>query len=65
MKFYGYQILGIGIIWAGMAFFFQEMDQAGKLIFYVVTSWLLLLIVLFVKTWIRKNDRSNETPSED
>lgn len=65
MKFYGYQILAIGIIWTGMAFFFKEMDQAGKIIFYVVTSWLLLLIVLFVKTWIRKNDKNNETPSQE
>ncbi|HEX6594299.1 MAG TPA: hypothetical protein VF095_06900 [Bacillota bacterium] len=65
MKFYGYQILAIGIIWTGMAFFFKEMDQSGKIIFYVVTSWLLLLIVLFVKTWIRKNDKNNETPSQE
>lgn len=54
MKFLGYQILAIGIIWGGMAFFFKEMDDVGKIIFYVVTSWLLFLIVLFIKQFFKK-----------
>ncbi|TXL65797.1 hypothetical protein FHP05_06675 [Cerasibacillus terrae] len=49
LKFYIYQILGVGVIWAGMAFFFDQMGEPSKLIFYAVTSWLLFLIVLFGK----------------
>lgn len=54
MKFLGYQILAIGVIWAGMAFFFNDMDQVGKIIFYAVTSWLLFLVVLLVKSYFKK-----------
>ncbi|WP_284141217.1 MULTISPECIES: hypothetical protein [unclassified Virgibacillus] len=53
MKFYIYQIIGIGIIWTGMAIFFDKMDEMSKLIFYVVTSWLLFLIVLLGKKVVR------------
>ncbi|ALX48996.1 hypothetical protein AOX59_10540 [Lentibacillus amyloliquefaciens] len=58
MKFLVYQILGLGVIWIGMAFFFQEMDQFSKLIFYAATSWLLFLIVILIKQLIKnhKND---------
>lgn len=55
MKFLGYQILAIAVIWTGMAFFFKDMDQVGKIIFYVVTSWLLFLIVLFIKNYFKKD----------
>lgn len=66
MKFLGYQILAIGIIWSGMAFFFKNMDQAGKIIFYVVTSWLLFLVVLLVKGYFKKEsyDPSEEDKQE-
>lgn len=66
MKFLGYQILAIGIIWGGMAFFFKDMDQVGKIIFYIVTSWLLFLIVLFVKSYFKKAsfDPNEEDKSE-
>ncbi|WP_237049246.1 hypothetical protein [Lentibacillus amyloliquefaciens] len=48
----------MGVIWIGMAFFFQEMDQFSKLIFYAATSWLLFLIVILIKQLIKnhKND---------
>jgi len=58
LKFYLYQILGVGIIWIGMTIFLNDMDASGKLIYYAVTSWLLLLIVLAVKKFI--NDRKNK-----
>ncbi|MBP1970647.1 O-antigen ligase [Virgibacillus natechei] len=41
------------VVWTGMAFFFSEMDQVSKAIFYIVTSWLLLLIVITLKAYIR------------
>ncbi|GEN31373.1 large-conductance mechanosensitive channel [Cerasibacillus quisquiliarum] len=68
-KFFIYQILGVGVIWAGMAFFFKEMDEMSKIIFYVVTSWLLFLIVVFVKKLYRdqqakKNGKQNQTNDE-
>ncbi|HLR67481.1 hypothetical protein [Virgibacillus alimentarius] len=57
IKFLGYQILAIGIIWTGMAFFFSKMTEPSKVIFYVVTSWLLFLIVLFVKKFFKDRKR--------
>ncbi|MEN2465261.1 hypothetical protein [Ornithinibacillus sp. FSL M8-0202] len=54
-----YQILIIAIIWVGMVFFVQDMDQMSKMIFYLVTSWLLLLVVLLVKELIRNRKKSN------
>ncbi|WP_339317283.1 hypothetical protein [Oceanobacillus sp. FSL W7-1304] len=44
----------IGAIWIGMATFFSEMNEGAKLIFYLVTSWLLFLIVIIVKAWIKQ-----------
>jgi len=49
----------IGVIWIGMLFFFNEMNDTSKIIFYVVTSWLLFLIVLAVKGFIA--DRKENT----
>ncbi|RYG73318.1 hypothetical protein EU245_07165 [Lentibacillus lipolyticus] len=63
MKFLGYQIIGIGIIWAGMAFFFRDMDQLSKIIFYVVTSWLLFLVVLFVKQLLTSKKQHDDDES--
>ncbi|WP_174615907.1 hypothetical protein [Virgibacillus ihumii] len=56
MKFFGYQILAIGVIWGGMTIFFSEMDQISKYIYYGVTSWLLFLIVIYVKQYIRQRN---------
>lgn len=53
LKFYLYQILGVFIIWLGMTFFLDKMYDSGKIIYYVVSSWLLFLIVLTVKKWLR------------
>lgn len=52
LKFYLYQILGVFIIWLGMTFFLDKIDGPGKLIYYVVTSWLLFLFVLTGKKFI-------------
>lgn len=49
LKFFLYQILAVAIIWGGMAFFFSELYPSGKIIFYIVTSWLLFLIVLLIR----------------
>ncbi|MGM8363892.1 hypothetical protein ACLIBG_00290 [Virgibacillus sp. W0181] len=57
LKFYGYQILGVFIIWLGMLFFLSDMLDSGRIIFYVVTSWLLLLIVLFLKQFFRERNK--------
>jgi len=39
-----------------MIFFFKDMDTVGQYIFYGVTSWLLFLIVLFIKQFIKKEN---------
>ncbi|MDY0406836.1 hypothetical protein P5G51_017055 [Virgibacillus sp. 179-BFC.A HS] len=64
LKFYIYQIIAVGIIWCGMAFFFGKMDEVSKIVFYAVTSWLLFLIVLLVKyiiRWKKGDDRQNKS----
>ena len=43
----------IAVIWIAMAVFFKDMNEASKIIFYLVSSWGLLLIVLIIKEWIR------------
>ncbi|MCM3739493.1 hypothetical protein M3210_04340 [Oceanobacillus luteolus] len=50
----------IGVIWIGMAFFFSDMTDTSKRIFYIVTSWLLFIIVMVVKNFIRqkRNDKA-------
>lgn len=50
----------IGVIWIGMAFFFNDMTDTSKRIFYIVTSWLLFIIVMVVKNFIRqkRNDKA-------
>jgi len=53
IKFLLYQILAIGIIWSGMSFFFDDLYKQGKIIFYIVTSWLLFLLVLLVKEIVK------------
>lgn len=61
-----YQIIAVGLIWCGMAFFFDELYQSGVYIFYAVTSWLLFLIVLFVKQVIReRKGKNDETVEKD
>ncbi|GEN89464.1 hypothetical protein MKY30_14725 [Oceanobacillus sp. FSL W8-0428] len=54
------QFVIIFIVWIGLLTFFQDMSNASQLIFYLVTSWLLLLIVLIIKTWIREKKKSNQ-----
>lgn len=55
------QLLMIAVIWAGMAFFFGDMGAVGKYVFYLVTSWLLFLLVIVLKTLYknRKSQRNN------
>ncbi|CEI83135.1 hypothetical protein J18TS1_08520 [Oceanobacillus oncorhynchi subsp. incaldanensis] len=55
------QFVIILIVWVGLLTFFQEMSQASQLIFYLVTSWLLLLIVLMIKTWIKEKKESDKS----
>ncbi|WP_040984642.1 hypothetical protein [Oceanobacillus jeddahense] len=55
------QFVVILIVWLGLLTFFQDMNQASQLIFYLVTSWLLLLIVLMIKTWIKEKKGTNKS----
>lgn len=60
LKFYGYQILGVFIIWLGMTFFLDDIHGGGKYIYYAVTSWLLFLIVLAVKKFFSDRQEKSE-----
>jgi len=53
-KFFGYQIIAVLIIWLGMTVFFKKLDSSGVIIYYVVTSWLLFLLVLFFKNMYKQ-----------
>ncbi|MFD1416567.1 hypothetical protein [Oceanobacillus jeddahense] len=55
------QFVVILIVWLGLLTFYQDMNQASQLIFYLVTSWLLLLIVLMIKTWIKEKKGTNKS----
>lgn len=59
-KFFLYQIIAIAVIWGGMAYFFDELYPQGKIIFYVVTSWLLFLIVVFIRRLIAERRESSK-----
>ncbi len=61
MRFLLYQILVIGLIWGGMLLFWNDLYDQGRIIFYIVTSWFLFLIVLFVKEWIK----SKKNPEQE
>lgn len=60
MRFLLYQMVVIGVIWVGMLFYFNDLYDQGRIIFYIVTSWFLFLIVLFVKEWIRSKKNPEE-----
>lgn len=53
MRFLLYQIIVIGLVWLGMILFWNDLYDQGRIIFYIVTSWFLLLLVLFIKEWAR------------
>lgn len=61
LKFYGYQLLAVFIIWLGMTFFVDDMMQSGKLIYYLVTSWMLLMVILFIKQFVRERKEKEES----
>ncbi|PAV28083.1 hypothetical protein CIL05_18415 [Virgibacillus profundi] len=58
MKLLVTQLIMIGVIWTGMAFFFSDMNEASKVVFYVVTSWLLFLIVIVLKALFSKKNQT-------
>src|SRR5699024_11977384 len=57
-KFFGFQLIAVLIIWGGMTFFLDNIVGSGKIIYYVVTSWLLLLIVLFIKSLFQPKEKA-------
>lgn len=54
MKLLGYQIVAMAIIWIGMVSFYSELDDWSKVFFYVLSGWLLFLIVSFIKQKLGK-----------
>ena len=60
IKFYLYQLLAVGIIWLGMTFFLDEMADSGKMIYYAVTIWLVLLAIFTIRRWFSERKANNE-----
>lgn len=50
----------ITLVWIGMAFFFSDMSNTSKIIFYIVTSWFLFLIVIVIKDFLRTRKEKTE-----
>lgn len=59
-----YQIIAVSVIWLGMLAFFNDLYQTGVYIFYAITSWLLFLIVLFIKQFIRERKEKQDHPNK-
>ncbi|MFD1850427.1 hypothetical protein [Oceanobacillus bengalensis] len=49
------QLFFIGVIWIAMAVFYNDMTTSlSRYTFYLVTSWLLFIIVITIKTWLKE-----------
>jgi uncharacterized membrane protein len=59
-KYFLYQIIGVLIIWLGMTYFLDDIFGVGKIIYYVVTSWLLFLIVIMIRTFIETRKKKHD-----
>lgn len=66
MKFLGYQLIAIAVIWTGMAFFFDRLTGFEQNVFYVVTGWLLFLIIMVIKHLVQmKKNRDSSDPNDN
>jgi len=64
-KFFGYQIIAIFIIWAGMSFFYNDLKPSGVIIYYVVSAWLLFLIILAIRFYLNERDEKQNKEDEE
>ncbi|RKQ31418.1 hypothetical protein D8M06_13935 [Oceanobacillus halophilus] len=48
------QFVLIAIIWIGMLMFYSDMNEASRIIFYLVTSWMLFILVGIIKVFMRE-----------
>ncbi|MUV38644.1 hypothetical protein JNUCC1_02498 [Lentibacillus sp. JNUCC-1] len=64
MKFLLYQILAIGVIWGGMFFFREHFGSVEKAIFYVVTAWLIFLVLILIKNILTGQWKHNDQDPE-
>lgn len=58
-KFFGFQLLAVAIIWGGMTIFLDQLEGNAKIIYYVVTSWLLFILVLFIKSLFQPKEKAD------
>lgn len=54
IKILVWQLVVIGLMWIGMLTFYNEMDSISRFVFYIVTSWLLYLIVVTIIRLLRQ-----------
>lgn len=50
----------VGFIWVGMSFFYNDMSEESRWIYYLVTSWVLFLMVMVVKDFFRQKRKEKE-----
>lgn len=50
----------VGFIWVGMSFFYNDMSEESRWIYYLVTSWVLFLMVMVAKDFFRQKKKEKE-----
>jgi len=60
IKFYIYQLIGVLVVWLGMTYFIDDIGGDMKIIYYIVTSWMLFIIVLTIKKYFSDRKKKDD-----
>lgn len=60
IKFYIYQLIGVLVVWLGMTYFIDDIGGDMKIIYYIVTSWMLFIIVLTIKKFFSDRKKKDD-----
>lgn len=60
LKFYIYQFIGVLVVWLGMTYFIDGIGGDMKIIYYIVTSWMLFILVLAIKKFFADRKKKDK-----
>lgn len=60
IKFYIYQLIGVLVVWLGMTYFIDDIGGDMKIIYYIVTSWMLFILVLTIKKFFSDRKKKDD-----
>src|SRR5699024_3949283 len=60
IKFYIYQLIGVLVVWLEMTYFIDYIGGDMKIIYYIVTSWMLFIIVLTIKKYFSDRKKKDD-----